>query len=296
MSWLLFLDESGHDHRKMPYEVRGGIALHAGNLWPFVQAMKNLEVACFGDALYPFGSEVKGHRLLDKERFKWAQQGDELPDDARRKHARSFLIRGTQKDPEKGRPTAVEFIAYGQACLKMALGLFELLESYRATLFASAIPRRVKKPKDFKSEEYLRKDQVFLLERFFYFLEEKNEYGLIVMDETEKTVDRRFVRQLTRYFTATETGRYRTARIVPSPFFVSSDMTYSIQAADVCIYCINHGFRIPYRGMDEPVRKEIQIGFGQRLNRLQFRGEGYKDGETYKTFGIVFVPDPYTAR
>ena len=29
MSWLLFLDESGHDHKSMPYEVRGGIALHA---------------------------------------------------------------------------------------------------------------------------------------------------------------------------------------------------------------------------------------------------------------------------
>lgn len=26
MSWLLFLDESGHDHKQIPYEVRGGIA------------------------------------------------------------------------------------------------------------------------------------------------------------------------------------------------------------------------------------------------------------------------------
>ena len=36
MSWLLFLDESGHDHKQLPYEVRGGIALHARQLWPFV--------------------------------------------------------------------------------------------------------------------------------------------------------------------------------------------------------------------------------------------------------------------
>ena len=27
MAWLLFLDESGHDHKQMPYEVRGGVAL-----------------------------------------------------------------------------------------------------------------------------------------------------------------------------------------------------------------------------------------------------------------------------
>ena len=25
MSWLLFIDESGHDHRTMPLEVRGGV-------------------------------------------------------------------------------------------------------------------------------------------------------------------------------------------------------------------------------------------------------------------------------
>lgn len=48
MSWLLFLDESGHDHKKMPYEVRGGVAMHAGQLWPFVQAMQRLELECFG--------------------------------------------------------------------------------------------------------------------------------------------------------------------------------------------------------------------------------------------------------
>ena len=41
MSWLLFLDESGHDHRTMPYEVRGGVALHASELWPFVQDMRH---------------------------------------------------------------------------------------------------------------------------------------------------------------------------------------------------------------------------------------------------------------
>ena len=43
MSYLLFMDESGHDHRNCPYEVRGGVALHAGRLWPFVQGMLELE-------------------------------------------------------------------------------------------------------------------------------------------------------------------------------------------------------------------------------------------------------------
>ena len=48
MSWLLFLDESGHDHKQMPYEVRGGVALHVSKLWPFVRAVQQLELDAFG--------------------------------------------------------------------------------------------------------------------------------------------------------------------------------------------------------------------------------------------------------
>jgi hypothetical protein len=29
---------------------------------------------------------------------------------------------------------------------------------------------------------------------------------------------------------------------------------------------------------------------------LQFHGEGYRDAQTFETWGIVYVPDPYTAR
>ncbi len=293
MSYLLFLDESGHDHKNAPYEVRGGVAIHSGKLWPFVQSMKNLEVACFGDALHCYGSEIKGHRLLDKDRFRWAAQQDEIDDAARRKHCLSFLNKGTQKEPAKQVPTRFEFSAYGQASLKMARGMFQLLQAHGAKLFAAVIPRSVNKPDTFQAEEYLRKDQVFLLERFFYFLEAEAQFGLLVLDETEKQQDRRFVRRLERYFSATHNGRSRTSRIVPSPFFVSSDMTYPIQAADLCIYCVNHGFRLPARGMSAPVRTEIQSEFGAWLARLQFKGQGYKDGDVFDAYGIVYVENPY---
>ena len=33
---LLFLDESGTDHRASPYEVTGGIAIAESDLWPFI--------------------------------------------------------------------------------------------------------------------------------------------------------------------------------------------------------------------------------------------------------------------
>jgi len=192
--------------------------------------------------------------------------------------------------------TRMEFTAYGQASLEMATGMFELLRQHKARLFAAAIPRSVIKPDTFEAEEYLRKDQVFLLERYFYFLEQERQHGLLVMDEVEKTEDRRFVRRLEAYFRRTGTGRYRSAWIVPAPFFVSSDMTYPVQAADLAIYCVNWGFRLPTRGMDAPARPEIADKYGQWLTQLQFHGKGYRDGAVYDSYGIVFVPEPYDAR
>jgi hypothetical protein len=103
MSYLLFLDESGHDHRTMPYEVRGGVALHASELWPFVQDMQRLELASFGTALHQFRAELKGCTLLDKDRFKWATQEPPMPDEERRKHCRGFLTKGPGRvENEKG--------------------------------------------------------------------------------------------------------------------------------------------------------------------------------------------------
>jgi hypothetical protein len=208
--------------------------------------------------------------------------------DARRKHCRGFLTKGL----EKKSPAREEFAAYGQACLEMARGVFQLLQQSQAVLFATAIPPAPAAP-GFTFDEYLRKDKVFLLERFFYFLESKREHGLLVVDEVQKVADRKFVRQLEAYFTNTSTGRYRTQWIVPSPFFVASDMIYPMQAADLAIYCVNWGFRLPSFGMNVATRQEIADEFGPWLNRLQFRGEGYHDGRVFSTYGVVFVPNPY---
>jgi hypothetical protein len=112
------------------------------------------------------------------------------------------------------------------------------------------------------------------------------------MDGTEKKSDRKFVRQLEGYFTKTSIGRYRTRWIVPTPFFVSSDMAYPIQAADLCIYCVNWTFRLQSQGMNEPVRGEIRVEFLDWLRQLQFRGERNNDGKVFETWGICYVPNP----
>ena len=291
MSWLLFLDESGTINETCPYEVHGGISLHAGELWPFVQAMQRLELDSFGCQLHQYRHELKGSRLLDRKRFRFASQGSRLDAESRRKQCRGFLTKGLEKKP----PVRIEYTAYGQACLEMARGIMQLLLQHRAVLFAAAIPHGRVPPVGFEFEEFLRKDQVFLLERFFYFLESRREreHGLLIVDEIDKTVDRGFIRRLEKYYTHTQTGRYRSQWIVPTPFFVASDMIYPMQAADICIYCVNWGFRLPTRGMDAPTRPEIANEFGPWLNRLQFRGQGYRDGDVFETYGIQYVPNPY---
>jgi hypothetical protein len=284
MSYLLFLDESGHDHKTMPYEVRGGVALRASKLWSFVQGMRRVEIASFGVTLASVGAELKGHKLLDKDRFKWALQGATMDDAARQKHARSFL----QKGPQKHQPTRQEFTAYGQACLAMVRGIFELLRGHDAKIIAVVTPRNAPKPPPGQSE-ILRKDQVFLLERYFYLLQAAKETGLIVLDQTDKTDDQRLVRRMERYFEETATGRHRAANVVPSPFFVSSDMAYPVQAADVCIYCINVGYRMPHRGMDAPTRDQIASEFAPWIEDLEFHGTGRWNGKTFHVEGITYV-------
>jgi len=291
MSYLLFMDESGHDHRQMPYEVRGGFCLHVSKLWPFVRSMQKLERDAFGAELSQYQSELKGSKLLKKKRFKFAEQEAPMNDEERRKLVRSLLTKGLEQKSPDGR----ELCAYGQASLLMVDGVFQLLDDHDAVVFGSAIPRGALKNAEC-SEEFLRKDHVFLLERFYYHLEAKQEHGILVLDEVEKTEDRRFVRRMERYYTATATGKFRSKWVVPTPFFVSSDMTHAVQAADILIYCINWGFRIPRYGMDSPVRQEIADRYGSWLSRLQFHGDGYRDGSTYESFGITYVSDPHTSR
>ena len=287
MSWLLFMDESGHDHKTMPYEVRGGFALHACKVWPFILALRTLEQSTFGAYLHEYGTEIKGCKLLTKDRFKWAAQGSKIEAAARRKHALNFLNSSTQ-----GRaPRRDEFTAFGQACLDFAEGVILLLQSHGAKVFASIIPRVSKPPGT--SADYLRRDHVYLFERFFHLLEQQRDQGLLVMDETDHASDRDFVRRMERYFTSTLTGRQRTQWIVPVPLFVTSEMAYGVQVADLCLYCINCGLRLP--GMTKPTRPEIE-SFAWLVERIVWRGEGYRDGKVFKTQGICFVPDPYGGR
>ncbi|MEO8713397.1 MAG: DUF3800 domain-containing protein [Acetobacteraceae bacterium] len=291
MTWLFFMDESGHDHNALPLEVRGGVAIAVGKLWGFIQGWQRLERESFGFLLADYGREAKGMKLLDKDRIRWAAQTSLMDGDERRKHARSFINKGLNK----GKPSSTEFAAYGQACLEMARGAFELLDTVGAKLFACAIRRGVRPHSGFTLLDYLRRDHVYLFERFYYFLETQAEHGLTVMDQSEKNLDTTFVKRMESYFTRTAVGRNRSHWIVPAPLFVSSDMSYAVQAADICLYCLNWGFRPSAWGDDLETRPEIATEFGPKLARLQWEGYGSRDGRSYRSWGIVYVSDPYGA-
>jgi hypothetical protein len=115
------------------------------------------------------------------------------------------------------------------------------------------------------------------------------------MDEVEKVSDHRFVRQMDKYFSQTATGRHRTSRIVPVPMFVASDMSLPVQAADLVIYCINWGYRNETMGLLEPTREDVASEFALRIDELQHRGQGYRDGRVFNQWGICYVRNPYGA-
>ena len=48
VTWLLFCDESGHDHKNTPLEVRGGLAFPVGNIGMFSAAFEKLPYMFLG--------------------------------------------------------------------------------------------------------------------------------------------------------------------------------------------------------------------------------------------------------
>src|SRR6266581_3623071 len=70
---LLFIDESGHDHHDMPFEVLAGIAVSEDNLWNLVKAIRAAEKDFFGDYLRNLRcTEMKAKKLLKTKRFRSA--------------------------------------------------------------------------------------------------------------------------------------------------------------------------------------------------------------------------------
>ena len=296
MDYLLLLEESGHDHRTLPYEVRGGFALPLRDLWPMARSLRNAETYSFGRPLAGWGTRVKGARLLDRDRFRWAAQMPLLQDGERKQGVEGFFAAPTGGDRGSGAgpgPTRLEFTAYGQACLQMARSIFHILKQYETPLFGTMIPRRVEPPGEHPVRgQGLRRDHLYLLERFYYFLQQNDAFGVVALPPLQPCPHRGFIEGVSRYLADQAPSGYRQ-RLLPVPLGLPGELAPLFEAADVVAYCLNHTFRLPTRGMDAPLREEIARDFNHVVGALQYRGRIEQYGRIFESYGIVYVGNPY---
>lgn len=247
MAFFLFIDESGQDHHDSPYEVLAGITFEDKDLWNFIRSAHELEINCFGRKYREIGNEIKARTFLKRKTFRLANQLPAIPLTDRRLLAKRALDNGATV-------TKMELTALAQAKLDYAGKLLELCHQYRCKVFASIIFDEKSIPVD---TQMLRKDYVYLFERFYYFLEDKPEEprGIVVFDELDKSSSHLLLGQMDKYFKNTAKGRYRAGLIVPEPFFVHSDLTTGIQVVDFIAYIMSWNFRVGK--LDKTPREEL---------------------------------------
>jgi hypothetical protein len=136
--------------------------------------------------------------------------------------------------------------------LRFVSEVLNIAARFNVQVFASMVDPKSPRP----APGIRRKDYIYLFERYFYFLETLpfRERGLVVFDELEKTQAHGLRQQMAAYFLGHEDGRYRSARIVPEPFFVHSDLTTGVFLADLTAYILGWSWRL--KTMTQPARPE----------------------------------------
>jgi len=289
---LLFIDESGHDRRDMPCEVLAGVAVSEQNLWNLVKAVRGAEKDYFGDYFRNLrNEEPKAKKLLKRKRFRTASRPIDIADDQVRALAYSALRKG-KVAREAGRDssdaTELELVAYSRAVLGFVHEVLNIAARHGAVVLAAVVDRDAPRPEP----GLLRKDYVYLFERYFYYLETlpPSERGLVVFDELDKAQSHVLIQQMAAYFIGTETGRFRSSRIVPESFFVHSELTTGIFLADLVAYVLGWAWCLHGRG--EPCRKDLQP-YVRKIRDMEFHGEKPRqDGQgVWNLRGIVSIDD-----
>ncbi len=290
---LLFIDESGHDHKEMPCEVLAGIVVAEQNLWNMIRAIRSAEQEHFGGYLRDLLSEErKARKLLKRKRFRTAERGASFCPGEQTTLANSLLRKGKEaksKGSDACGETAKELIAYSRSVLDFVHHVLDIAASFNLRVIASVVDCRAPRPEPGR----LRKDYVYVFERYFYFLERTppSERGLIVFDELDKAQSHVLLKQMGAYFLETETGRYRSSRIVPEPFFVHSALTTGIFLADLAAYMLGWAWRLRSR-MNQPCRDELRP-YAAKLHDMQFHGQRPKatgDG-VWELHGIAYISE-----
>jgi len=260
MAYLLFVDESGQNHRESPYEVLAGVALLDRDLWNLIQAIQDAELKQFGMRYSEGQRELKAKKILKRKVFRQAAEMSPMPPEERRTLAKRCLESGDRAGKQ-------EITALAQTKLVYVSDMLDICARFRCRAFASIVSPTAPRP---PTTEHLRKDYAYLFERFFYFLEDidPTAAGIVVFDELEKSRSHILVEQMSRYFRYTVKGRLRSGQIIPEPFFVHSDLTTGVQLADLVAYLISWGFRTG--DLTAPARSEL-AGYVEQVCQLRHR-------------------------
>lgn len=109
--------------------------------------------------------------------------------------------------------------------------------------------------------------------------------GYIVFDELDKSASHILLEQVGEYFLTTRKGKTRSRLIIPEPFFVHSNLTTMVQAADLVAYIISWGVRL--RHMNEPKREELSR-LAYSVMKLRFT-QRLRSGRV--NYGFKVIPD-----
>lgn len=290
MAYVLFLDESGQDHRESPYEVLGGIAIQDSRIWPLITAIHQAEIEHFGHRISGDEMELKGRKLLKRKVFKHAAQAvDDFEPGERQRLAAEALREGVAAKAEgrKHRHTRKQLTALARAKIAFCERVFELCAQHQGRAFASVVHPEAPRPQG----SGLRKDYAYLFERFFLFLQDdpSSPHGIVVFDELERSQSHILVRQMTEYFLHTSKGRARAGRILPEPMFVHSDLTSLIQVADLVVYVISWAVRFK-KEMLAPARDEL-AKLAEHVRLLRFQTKETNSEGTFERWSFVFIDD-----
>jgi hypothetical protein len=279
MSYLLFIDESGHDRRHAPYEVLAGLAIEDRVLWDLILDLQAVEILLFGTRYTKGSAELKGSKLLTSKVFRHAQLSGIVDPEKRAELARFALEHGAAA-------TAIHLKALALAKLDYVRAALAICANYGCAAFASIV--EIDAPGT--SSDGLRKDYAYLFERFFYFLEPRDDrsMGIIVFDELEKSRSHVLVDQSHRYFRDLKTGQTRAKRIVPEPFFVHSELTTGIQLADIVAYTISWGVR--FKSLTKPARPEL-AEFAALVLKLRQRAVLKRNGADFEVLSFAHIND-----
>jgi len=278
LAYLLFVNGSGFESSSSPYEVVAGVIVEDRDLWNFGQAVEDAKVRHFGASLP--AAWCTARRLLKRKVFRLARQLPPFPFEERRALTRACLERGDAAGKR-------EMTALAQSKLAYVGEVLDVCSRFRCRLLASIVSNRLPRP----APGYLRKDYAFLLERFFYFLEDQKpqQTGLVACSGRGSCLGALLADQMDRYFKGTVRGRQRTSLVVPDPIVVSGELAAGIEVAGLVAYVAAWGFRT--RELTEPARNEL-FDFKEQIRALRYRAvREVGDSSNFVIWGFTVVND-----